>query len=105
VSTTTDFVAELVRAANMVEKIGDDERGRLLDRAWRTILDGRQRVGMTPSRTRADKAIDILSMSKSIGLYLDDQMKAALLEAASMIRDLKIILDAKDEVTGGGATH
>ncbi|MGK6316859.1 hypothetical protein [Neorhizobium sp. DT-125] len=40
-------------------------------------------------------------MSRSILLVPDEEIKAALLEAAGMIRALKIVLDAKDDGTGG----
>jgi hypothetical protein len=104
-SSTTNFIAELVRAANMLEKIGESEKRRLLDRAWRTIREGREQTGLKPSRTKADHAMDFLSMSRSLELYSDDEIKGALLEAADMVRTLKIMLDAKDEVSGGGNTH
>ena len=53
-STTNDFIAELVRAANEVEKLGSYEMARLLERSVITIRDLRQVVGIPSSRTAAD---------------------------------------------------
>jgi hypothetical protein len=83
-------------------EIGDSEKCRLFDRTWRTIREGREATGIQPSRTKTDRAMDFLTMSRSVELYSDDEIKGALLEAAEMIRVLKIMLDAKDEVTRGG---
>ena len=100
-STTTDFISELVRAANEIGKLDNYQRSRLLYRAIATIRDGRDQVGIPPSRTAADAVIDLLTIAASVGSRSDDEIKAALLDAANMIRTLKIVLDAKDEVLRG----
>jgi hypothetical protein len=94
-STTTDFIAELVRAANEVDKLATLEKGRLLQRSTVIIRDGRNEVGIPP----ADGVIDLQTVAASIDRRSDDEVKAALLDAADMIRTLKIVLDAKDEVS------
>lgn len=99
-SSITDFVVELVRAANEIDRLGDFERRRLLDRAYRTIQDARNEVGMEQDGTDYDAAIDFLTMSRAPEKFSIEEFKEAFLEAADMIRTLKIILDAKDEVTG-----
>ncbi|MFB9952074.1 hypothetical protein ACFFP0_24765 [Rhizobium puerariae] len=106
-STITDFVAELVRAANEIDKLGDFEKRRLLERSVTTIRDMRDEVGIRQSRTTADAVIDLQTTAAALyqGKRSSEEVKAALLHAAEMIRALKIILDAKDEVTGGGTTH
>lgn len=52
-----------------------------------------------------DPAVDFLTMSRSIPRFSDDEIKAALLEAAGMLRALRIIIDAKiDVLINGGKT-
>ncbi|CAN7526750.1 hypothetical protein LJR030_005389 [Rhizobium sp. LjRoot30] len=91
------FAAELIRAANEVEKLGDFELRRLLDRAVTTIREMRDEVGIPPSHNKADAVIDLQTVSGmvNIGRRSNDDVKAALLDAASMIKTLKIILDAE----------
>ena len=103
-SSITDFVAELVRAANEVEKLSAAERGSLLDRAYRTVRDARDEIGVEQDSLDRDPAIDFLTMSRSVPMFSDEEIKSALLEAAGVIRHLKIILDARGDVTSGGAT-
>ncbi|CCF21869.1 conserved protein of unknown function [Pseudorhizobium banfieldiae] len=45
-SAVTEFVVELVRAANEVEKLGSFERRRLFERAVTTIRDMRETIGI-----------------------------------------------------------
>jgi hypothetical protein len=97
-TSTTDFIAELVRAANEVGKLAPLEKGRLLQRSIVIIRDSREQVGIRSSRTAADAVIDLQTVAASIDRRSDDQVKTALLDAADMIRTLKILLDAKDEV-------
>lgn len=100
-SSTTDFIAELIRAANEVSKLSALEKGRLLQRSIVIIRDGRDQVGIPPSNTAADAVIDLQTTAASIDRQSDDEVKAALLYAADMIRTLKIVLDSKDEVLKG----
>ncbi|MGV1760825.1 hypothetical protein ACQZ6F_29420 [Rhizobium sp. A22-96] len=48
VSATTDFIAELVRAANEVEKLSPHEVSNMLDRSVNTIRELRQDLGIVP---------------------------------------------------------
>lgn len=103
-SSLPDFIAELVRAANEVPRLSETERGDLLDRAYRTIRDGRDQVGMEQDSLDRDPAIDFLTMSRSIPMFSDEEIKSALLEAAGMVRALRIIIDAKiDSVLNGNS--
>lgn len=100
-STTTDFIFELVRAANEIANLDSYQRRRLLDRAVATIREGREEVGIPSSKTAADAVIDFQTMSASIDRRSDNEVKSALLDAADMIRTLNILLDAKNEVLRG----
>lgn len=95
-SLTTAFVAELVRAANHVERLTDFEKRRLLERAVVTIRDMREQVGIPESKTAADAVIDLQTVAGGIERRSADEVKAAILDAAEMIRVLKIILDGKE---------
>ena len=83
-SSTTDFIAELVRAANEVEKLDAYEKVRLLDRAVTTIRDMREQVGIPPSGTAADAVVDLqmTSVAFARGKRTPDHVKAAPLDAA-----------------------
>ncbi|MCF1467513.1 hypothetical protein FS764_11390 [Agrobacterium vitis] len=94
-NTTSNFIAEIVRAANEVDRLGETEKRRLIDRAVVTIRDMRQTIGIEGQRVAKDSLIglQIVSAAVSAGQAPDDKVKAALLEAAGMIRDLHIVLD------------
>ncbi len=94
---TTDFIAELFRAANEVDKLAPLEKGRLLQRAIVTIRDMRDIVGIPTSGTVADTLIEIGAVAASVDRRQDQDVRAALLQAAGMIRDLRITMDSQIE--------
>ncbi|WP_029619665.1 hypothetical protein [Pseudorhizobium marinum] len=100
-STTTDFITELVRAANEVDRLHDREKRGLLERAVVTIRDMREAVGIPSSRTAADGLVDLQAVQGSLcrGEATAMRAKAALLDAADMIRTLHIVLDSETEIT------
>ncbi len=97
-TATTDFIAELFRAANEVDKLTLLEKGRLLQRAIVTIRGMRDVVGIPNSGTAADALIDIGTVAASVDRRPNQEVGAALLEAAGMIRDLRIVIDSRIEV-------
>jgi hypothetical protein len=99
-SSTTDFIAELVRAANEVEKLIEFERHRLLERAVATIRDMRETIGIPSAQVQADKIIDLQVMVAAIGAEAktSQEVRAAILASAAMIRDLHIVLDTRTEI-------
>ncbi|MFN7023698.1 MAG: hypothetical protein ACK4QP_04120 [Pseudorhizobium sp.] len=103
-STTTDFIAELVRAANEVDLLTGREKRRLLERSVTAIRDMREAIGIRRSGTGDDAVIDIQTVEVLLtqGQATDEQVKAALLDAAGMIRDLHIVLDTGTEIQIGG---
>jgi hypothetical protein len=98
-SSTTDFIAELIRAANELSMLGIDERRRLVDRAVRMVREMRVETGVRPGRGRQDplRDIEIAALMSEVAGNNDD-LKGVLLGLADMIRTLKIVLDAKREV-------
>ncbi|WP_037470685.1 hypothetical protein [Sinorhizobium fredii] len=85
-SLTTQFVGELIRAANQVEKLNPLEVKRLLNRSIATIRDMREQIGI-PASNRVKKRADSLPAADA---------RDALLDAADIIRTLKIVLDGKE---------
>lgn len=92
------IVSELVRAANEYDRLGDFEKRRLLDRAYRTVQEARGEIGVAPELADTDAAIDFLTISRAPDRFTDEDIREAILDAADMIKNLKIILDAKKEV-------
>jgi hypothetical protein len=96
-SSITDFIAELIRAANEVGRLTPAERTKLMVRGARTIREMRLRSGIRSGGGRdALNDLEIAALKSEKGSY-DDAQKV-LLEMADMIRTLKIVLDAKAEV-------
>ena len=92
-SLTTAFISELVWAANQVDHLTAFEKRRLLERAVVTIREMREQVGIPPSKTEADPVIDLQTAAAGIETRTGDNVRGALIEAANMIRTLRIILD------------
>jgi hypothetical protein len=93
------FIAELIRAANEVERLSNYERSRLLRRAARTIREYREQTGAEPS---SDAIVDDLnSMADAIDLHGPKEVAAAMLDAVAAIKagrsDLEHALDAEYE--------
>jgi hypothetical protein len=98
----TDFIAELGRAANGIDKLSANERHRLVDRAVRTVREMRIETGIRPSRGMRDALFDVeISAIMAEAGCNDDDLKAILLDLAEMIRTLKIVLNGKEEVIEG----
>jgi hypothetical protein len=95
------FISELIRDANQIDKLGDYEKRRMLERAVVTIRDIRETIGIPPSSTVRDVVMDLRTTAALIehGHVRDGQVQRAFLEAAQVLRTLKILLDARDEVT------
>lgn len=101
-SVTTDFIAELFRAANEVGKLRTDERRRLIDRAVRMVREMRVETGIRPSRGKQDALRDIeIAALMADASGNGDDFKGVLLDLADMIRVLKIVLDGKYEDLSG----
>lgn len=99
-SATTDFISELVRAANEIGKLSPAERVKLISRGSRTIREMRLETGVRPGRAKDVLAdLELAALKSKTGS--DNDAKAVLLEMADMIRTLKIVLDAKNEVLRG----
>lgn len=97
-SDTTDFISRLSRSANQIEQIGSDERKQFINRAIALVRHFRKQVIIQPRRTAPDALIDVMSIAASIDRRANGEVQAAFLDAADMIRTLKIVLDAEEKV-------
>jgi ABC-type sugar transport system substrate-binding protein len=79
----------------------DEKARQLLNSAVTAIRDMREKTGMPDLRTAGDPVIDLQTTAVALGWAVDDQIKAALLDAAAMIRDLHIVLDTGTEIRIG----
>lgn len=95
---TTDFISRLVRAANQVETLHHLEAKRLLDKAIRHIEELRAESGIIPIRGR-DAVVYIKTVSAGVDRVSREEWHHALLHAAEMIRDLRVVLDSGTEIT------
>lgn len=91
-SLTTAFTSELVWAANQVEHLTAFEKRRLLERAVVTIREMREQVGISASKAEPDPVIDLQTTAAGIERRTGDDVRAALLDAANIIRTLRILL-------------
>lgn len=88
-TATTDFIAELYRAANEVKKITPFETRRLIERAVATIRDLREQVIAAAPVGPTDVLEEIEAVGRNIAIEPDQLVAHAMLEAADMIRTLK----------------
>ncbi|AUX79472.1 hypothetical protein [Sinorhizobium fredii] len=95
-TNTTEFISELIRAANETDKLTVHEISRLLDRSIDTIRDMRERSGIAGSHRSRDVLIDLrVASERASGLSLEE-IRDALIDAADVIRTLKIEFDGEE---------
>jgi len=92
----SDVIAELTRAAEEVQTLPEGEKLRLLGRAYVTIREGWEALGQADHLTESAEAFDLIQAGR-VPLYLyDDEMRAILLEAVKVIRQIEAALEARD---------
>lgn len=87
------FICELIRAANEVEKLTPREMSRLLDRSVDTIRDLRGQTEIAGSRRARDVLIDLQIASSRARDLSPEDARDTLLDAAEIIRALRIMLE------------
>lgn len=92
------FISELIRDANQIDKLGDFEKRRMLERAVTVIREMREQTGIRGSSNNADMVIDLQTTAAAVtlGKRSNQQVSDAMLDAAEAIRILKIVLDGKE---------
>ncbi|TCN34124.1 hypothetical protein [Sinorhizobium americanum] len=94
-SLTTDFIVELIRAANEAEQLTPVVVNWLFNRSIATIRDLRDQTGIRGSNRAKDVLIDLHQASAKSDRLAPDEIRDALIDAADVIRTLKIALDVK----------
>ncbi|OHV80362.1 hypothetical protein [Ensifer sp. LCM 4579] len=92
-SLTTDFIAELIRAANEADQLTHHEISRLFERSIDTIRDMREQTGIADPHRARDVLIDLRIASERARDLSAEEVRDALVDAADVIRSLKILLD------------
>lgn len=95
-SLTTDFIAELYRAGNEAGKLTPFEARRLLERAVVTIRNMRETAPALPEKID-DRLGIIEDFAKKIAGLPPQLLAHGLLDAADMIRELRVSLDKQTE--------
>ncbi|WP_246651743.1 hypothetical protein [Rhizobium laguerreae] len=98
-SSVPGFVAELVRAANEVDRLTAGEIERLLLRAMTTVRDLHEQAGIPGSDTGDDSIVRLDIVAKGVVTFSQANISATLREAAEMVRTLWIIIDSGTVVT------
>ncbi|KAA0689407.1 hypothetical protein DTW90_31350 [Neorhizobium sp. P12A] len=98
-SPITDFVSELVRAANETDKLTTTETRRLLQRAVITVRGLRNAVGIPSSNTQHDALFQLEAVETTVEHQPANEISAALLDAADLIRTLRIVADSGTRVS------
>ena len=102
----TDFISELVRAANRIKKINRNERQRLVESGIILIKQMRLETGTRepiPLEKDGTRLFDVATLLCQEGS--DEEAMAILLRLADTIRVLKIRFDAKAGDPSKGMTH
>jgi hypothetical protein len=93
-SSVPGFVAELVRAANEVDRLTAGEIESMLRRAVTTVRDLREQAGIPGSGTERDAIVRLDVVAKGVAALSDENASAILREAADMVRTLWIVVDS-----------
>lgn len=84
-----DVIAELTKAAEDASTLSEDEKFRLLGRAYVTIKEGRKLLGEPAHLEESAEAMNLIQAGcLPLQLY-DDEMKALMLEAVKVIRQME----------------
>lgn len=94
-----DFVAELIRAGNEVDRLQANEVRNLIFRAIATVRELREDVGIPGSGTREDAVVSLHAIAVDADRRTPREWATALLEAADMVRTLRIVVDSGVEIT------
>ncbi len=96
-----DVIAELTKAADNVQALSEGEKLRLLGRAYVTIKEGWDMLGQPGHLQDSAEAMDLIQAGgMPLHLY-DDEMKAILLEAAKVIRQIEAAMTEENSAGTG----
>ncbi|WDZ80602.1 hypothetical protein PWG15_22775 (plasmid) [Ensifer adhaerens] len=94
--STSDVVAELTQAAREVHMLTEGEKLRLVVRAYVAIQEGWKMLGQPDRLKESAETMDIIRAGGvPVHLY-DDEMRAILQEAVTVIREIETAMEAKN---------
>lgn len=93
-----NFISELIKAANRIDRMPEATRACLLDISYETIRDMREEIGLPSYGQGQDIAIDMMTMARAVPAFTDHEIASALLEAATEIRSLHIATNERRPV-------
>lgn len=97
--STSDVIAELTQAARDVHILTEGEKLRLLVRAYVAIQEGWKMLGQPDRLKESAETMDIIRAGgMPVHLY-DDEMRAILQEAVTVIRQIEAAMEAKNGPT------
>lgn len=93
------FISELIRAANETERLTEQEKARLLQRAASTIGDYRKLIGNSEQPAnqagQSDIVFELNAMASAVDLFPAEKVSAMLTEAVEVIKACKVLLEEK----------
>ncbi|MCX8572984.1 hypothetical protein [Aminobacter sp. MET-1] len=96
---TSNFISDLLRAANEISKLTRPEMARLLLRAANTIRDYREQIalsgGATHDLSQDDIVFELNAMASAIDIFPAEKVSAMLLEAVQVMKACKADLAQK----------
>jgi hypothetical protein len=97
--TDANIVSELLRAANVIEALSASEVRQLLHRSIVAIRNMRQDVGIPAIGTSKDAIIGLADVAARAETSSGGELRGALLDAADMIRTLRVLIQSGVELT------
>jgi hypothetical protein len=92
----TDFIAELVRAANGIGRLKTAEKRRLLERAAYTIQDMEEQLGNVADQRSHRTSEELMKLAEMVIDGVPDVLVAhGMLEGADAIKRLRILWEAQ----------
>ncbi|WP_025661761.1 hypothetical protein [Rhizobium sp. IBUN] len=88
-NSVSELIAELLRAANEIQRLTDSDVRSIV-----TIRELREGVGIPGSGTPRDAVVELYDMANEIGNVGGEQRTAALLHATDLIRTLRIVSES-----------
>lgn len=95
------FISELIRAANETDRLTEQEKARLLQRAASTISHYRELINYSPANDagQGDIVFELNSMASAIGLFPADRVSAMLTEAVEVIKACRVLLEEQRKIS------
>lgn len=101
-SRITNFISELVRAANSVDGLERHERANLLQRAASAVQDCRERIGQSAVPVKenvpGDFAYDLRVLADRVEILTDEVFALTLLTAADAIKGSRVLYEERERI-------